>query len=95
MRQRRIALQTLGIAYRQHPHRPAGAPGQHRHQITVTGVVAVAGQHTQFVRRRPLTDQRTPGRPCRALHQFEARCAGRDQARIEPSDLRGAVQRVG
>ena len=95
MGQAGIALQPLRIADRQYPHRPSGAPGQHRHQIAITGIVALPCQHAQFGRRWPLTNQRSPGRPSRTLHQFEALCSGRDQARIKSPDLCGAVQRVG
>ncbi|MCY1463382.1 hypothetical protein D9M71_812690 [compost metagenome] len=91
----RITAQLLRIAGRQHPYRPPGTLGQHGDQITVASVIAVTGNHRQFAGRRPLPDQRPPGGSRSALHQLEARCAGGDQARIEPADLRGAVQRVG
>ncbi|MNE72757.1 hypothetical protein D3C80_1687240 [compost metagenome] len=91
----RITAQLLRIAGRQHPYRPPATLGQHGNQVTVASVIAVTGDHGQLAARRPLPDQRPPGGPCGALHQFEARCAGGDQARIESSDLCGAVQRVG
>ena len=90
-----IALQTLRIADGENAHRPTGPQRQPGHQITVASVVAVPGEHRQFVRCRPLAHQCAPRRAGGALHQFEARRAGGDQPRVEFAHLRGAVQRVG
>ena len=90
-----IALQTLRIADGENAHGPAGPQRQPGHQITVTGIVAMAGEHGQLVRARPFAHQCAPRRAGGALHQFEARRAGGDQPRVEFAHLRGAVQRVG
>lgn len=91
----RVALQTLRIADRQHLHRPPGTLRKQGHQITVAGIVAVAGEHRQRVRCRPLAHQRAPRCPGGTLHQFETRRAGGNQPCVEFAHLCGAVQRVG
>jgi hypothetical protein len=95
MGQRRVTLQSLWLADGQNLHCPTGTLCQRSHQIAVTRVVAVTGEYRQFVRIRPLPHQRPPRRMSCALHQFEARRAGGNQARVERTHLRGAVQRVG
>ena len=94
-RQHRIALQFLRIAYRQHPHLPAGTLRQRRNQVTVTGVVAAPGQHRQHASLRPASAQRAPGRMGRALHQLEAGRAGGDQTCIDLAHLGGGKEGSG
>ena len=90
--QTRIASQTLRIADGQHPHRPAGLLRQRRQQIAIAGVVAAAGQHIHARGLRPAAAQRPPRSLGGALHQLETSRAGGNQASIEVTDLRGAVQ---
>ena len=87
-----VARQAGDIPHRQHAHAPAGAQGQGSDEITVAGVVAVAGQHGDLAGIRPLAAQGAPGGMGGAAHQFEAGRAGGDQARVEVAHLLGTVE---
>lgn len=92
MRLRRVAGKPLRRRDRQHPHSPTRTLRQRRDQVAVAGIVAVPGEHRQRRGLRPTAAQGTPGGVGGALHEFEARRAGSDQARIQVAHLGGGIE---
>ena len=88
-----IAAQALNLNQRQHPHIQPRQPGQSRHHIAITAIIATAAKYDDAPRARPALAQQRKRSRAGPAHQHRAGNAALFNGNaIQLPHLGGAVQ---